>query len=380
MMLKFAPIDDFPPANDGADDARATNDRSLISRRASEVTPERIEWVWPGRIARGKLILFAGDPGTGKSTLLYWIASTTSRGGHWPCGEGGSPRGSVIILSAEDGEGDTIVPRLMASEADRQRIHLVSAVRVPGGLGRQSFSLQSDIGLLERLIDELGDVVAVIIDPVSSYMGKIDSHKKSEVRGTLEPLGEMASRKRVAVICNTHVSKGGNSTKAMHKFIGSIGFVAIARAAFIVAEDPDDPSRRLLLEAKNNLARKQPGLAFMLEQREVAEGIIGSSVIWDTEHVAKTADDVLGGNGGGDRSAKDEAVEFLERMLEAGPVEVSEIERQARAAGLLGEGQRINQCKPLRSAKSELKIETHRVGFGPGATYRWTPPTDPSAP
>jgi putative DNA primase/helicase len=43
------------------------------------------------------------------------IAATISVGGDWPCGEGNAPQGSVLILSAEDGAADTIVPRLIAA-------------------------------------------------------------------------------------------------------------------------------------------------------------------------------------------------------------------------------------------------------------------------
>ena len=34
---------------------------------ASSVTPETIEWMWRGRLPRGKLVILDGDPGTGSS-------------------------------------------------------------------------------------------------------------------------------------------------------------------------------------------------------------------------------------------------------------------------------------------------------------------------
>jgi putative DNA primase/helicase len=75
----------------------------------------------------------------------------------------------VIILNAEDGADDTVVPRLIAAGADLNRVHIVSAVLQEGGRGRRTFNLQADLALLEQKIAEIGDVVLVIIDPVSSY-------------------------------------------------------------------------------------------------------------------------------------------------------------------------------------------------------------------
>jgi twinkle protein len=117
------------------------NGSILISRRASEIEPERVEWLWPGRIARGKITCIAGEPGTGKSQLSIATAAAISTEGNWPCGEGSAPFGSVIILSAEDGAADTIVPRLIAAGADRERVHIISAMGDKNGKGRRGFNL-----------------------------------------------------------------------------------------------------------------------------------------------------------------------------------------------------------------------------------------------
>jgi hypothetical protein len=130
------------------------------------------------------------------------------------------------------------------------------------GKGQTIFNLQADLDLLEKKIDEIGEVALVNIDPVSSYMGKTDSHKNSEVRGVLEPISEMAARKRTAILSVTHFSKSnsGTTTKALHRFIGSIAFVGAPRAAFAVIEDPDNEGRMLFLHAKNNMAKPPQGL------------------------------------------------------------------------------------------------------------------------
>jgi hypothetical protein len=89
--------------------------RRLISHRASDLKPEKLVWVWPGRIPEGKLVLLGGPPGLGKSQLTAFISAVVSNGGAWPCGEGSTLPGDVIFMSAEDGIRDTIVPRLMAA-------------------------------------------------------------------------------------------------------------------------------------------------------------------------------------------------------------------------------------------------------------------------
>ena len=56
----------------------------------------------------GKLTVFSGDPGEGKSFVTDDIAARVSRGDVMPDGTPGPPRGSVIILACEDGIEDTI--------------------------------------------------------------------------------------------------------------------------------------------------------------------------------------------------------------------------------------------------------------------------------
>src|SRR5688500_18013789 len=97
-----------------------------------------------------------------------------------------------------------------------------------------------------------------------------------------------------------------------NRVMGSIAFVAASRAAFAVVSDPDDETglRGWRLQAQNNIAHRQPGLAFRLDQRQVAPGVIGSAVAWDdSPPVTITVDQALSKNGNDrDRTATDEAV------------------------------------------------------------------------
>ena len=345
---------------------------ALVSRCAAEISPEKIQWLWPSRLARGKHTCIAGEPGTGKSQLSIAMIAIVTTGGEWPCAEGWAPIGSAIILSAEDGAADTIVPRLLAAGADLERVHVVSAVRHTDG-SRRSLSLQHDLDLLEKKIAEVGDVALVVVDPVSSYLGKTDSHKNSEVRGVLEPLSEMAERTRVAILSVTHFSKAGsnNTTRALHRFIGSIAFTGAPRAAFAVIEDAEDTSRRLFLHAKNNLAQAPQGLAFRLEQCLVGNDILASRIFWDADPVAITANEALAAEAAGSetRTGKADAMEFLQAALPGGQIPAADVKRMAREHGLTD--------KAIRSAREALGVKVTRNGFGPGSQSLWSLPTGP---
>lgn len=352
--------------------------RRLIAHRASDLDPEKLVWVWPGRIPEGKLVLLGGPPGLGKSQLTAFMSATVSNGGHWPCGEGSTLPGDVIFMSAEDGVQDTIIPRLMAAGADRERVHIVSAATKPDGTGRKTFSLKTDVDLLEEMARKIGTVRLIIVDPISAYMGGSDGNGNVETREVLEPLADMANRLRIAVVAVTHLNKGGagGNQSALNRFAGSIAFVAAARAAFAVIEDPEDDERRFLLQAKNNLGKKCKGLAFRLEQRLVGDDVMSSNVMFEGDHVSESIDEALSASesrrSGADdkRTNKDEAADFLRSVLAEGAVPVLQIEAEARDAGFLGPDKPISQNKAFRSARDMLGISPQRRG-GTAAKGQW---------
>lgn len=291
-------------------------------RRVSDIESTPIRWLWSGRIARGKVTMLAGHPGLGKSQAMISMAAIVTTGGTWPVDRTPCERGSVIILSAEDAPEDTIRPRLETAGADLDRVYILDAVRETGRDGtlrERPFDLTADIERLHKLASELADVTLIDIDPITAYLGSTDSHKNAEVRAVLAPLAAMAAEIGAAVVCVSHLTKAGGA-EAMLRVMGSLGFVAAARAAYLVAKDPDDPDRRLFLPMKNNLAEDRGGLAFRVRGRDLGGGIATSCVEWDAEPVTVTADEAMtpAGDPDGETTAKAEAEGWLRDTLKGG--------------------------------------------------------------
>jgi hypothetical protein len=93
----------------------------------------------------------------------------------------------------------------------------------------------------------------------------------------------------------SHLNKAGGP-EVLLRVMGSLAFVAAARAAYLIAADPQDKSRRLFLPIKSNLSPDVSGLAFRVEgvTLQSARGPVETArVIWELDPVTITADEVI---------------------------------------------------------------------------------------
>jgi hypothetical protein len=326
-------------------------DHGLDLVRASDIIPQPVRWLWPGRIARGKVTIVAGDPGVTKSQLALWIAANVTSAGPWPVVGTKAELGSVIIFSAEDATDDTIRPRLEAAGADLDRCLILRE----SGSG---FSLDRDLPKLEKALAAIDGVVLVIIDPISAYLGSINSHNNAQVRGLLGPLSNLAARCGVAVLAVSHLSKSGEG-EAISRVSGSIGFVAAARAAYMVIRDPEDAECRLFLPLKNNLGDDRTGYAYSVEPVTLPSGIETSRIAWSQATVTVAVDELLASRRDAPARTKLEFAElWLWAELDGGPVPQKQIEARAKAAGY--------SWATVRRAKDRLGIVPEKTGFDGG--------------
>ena len=341
----------------------------IATRRLADVRAEPVRWLWPGRIAVGKLTLLAGHPGLGKSQISASLAGIVTMGGRWPSDGMPAEPGTVAFVAAEDDAADTLVPRLKAAGADLDRCYVLDAVRGPDRDGEatfRGFDLSRDISALAATLVRIGDVRLLVIDPISAYLGAVDSHRNAEVRALLTPLSAMAAQLGVAVVAISHLNKGGG-VDALSRVTGSLAFGATARAAWIVVKDPQDPARRLFLPAKNNLGPDGSGLSFDIQPVTVDDGIDTSRVVWHVKPVTMTADEALAARGGGtdrreEAPQRREAEAWLAEVLSDGPVASDEL---LTAAGKVGISRRT-----LFRAKDALGVVASKGAFRGGWAWR----------
>ena len=332
----------------GASDARPFE---LVCLYDVDAIP--IDWLWQDRLARGHLTLFASDPGLGKSQITIDLAARLSRGGHWPIGPSVRAASSMFLCS-EDSVADTIRPRAEAAGANLKKVHVLKSAVVKNGK-KKSFNLGDDLDILGDAIRQVGDVGFVCIDAITSYMGKIDSHRNTDVRSVLEPVAGFAELHRVSMLGVTHIPKSSHGS-ALKAFLGSVGFIATCRCALLATTEPDT-DRRLFLSVKNSFGPLARGIGYRISTKEIERGIVAPYVMWSDEPVDVTADQALAAAGADlkDPGAKKRALEFLQEILANGPVNAKEAEEEAEANGI--------SERTLRRARMTLGIKVAKDGY-----------------
>jgi hypothetical protein len=335
-----------PGANGGPPDGP-------YSKALSRIPPEKIDWLWEGRIPFGMLSMLAGDPGLGKSLLTVDIAAKVSRSG-----------ADVLLLSAEDHAGATIRPRAEAAGADLDRIHCVALRRdgIDDGL-----AFPDDADALDKLVEE-HQAKLVVIDPLMAHLlGSVNSWSDQDMRMALAPLHRMAEKRRCAVLFVLHLNKAKGADPT-HRTGGSIAVPAAVRSALLLARDPEDPdgdrgAQRVLAQFKCNLGPFVESLTCEIETIQSPGDeqltaprlkVIGTS--------QTSGADLLSAPTGEERTERTEAIEILESELESGPRRVKEVKVAVLAAGV--------SPRTLDRAKQALRVKSERKG-GIGADGEW---------
>ncbi len=331
--------------------------RPLGFKKLSDVEAEEVNWLWWPYIPAGMITLLEGDPGVGKSWITCDLAARVSRGLAFPS-EGPEqrlPPQRVLMLSAEDGLGNTVRPRVEALGGDLENI-LVSD---------EPFTLSADG--VDRMAAAMVKAAATIVflDPIVAYLGgKVDMYRSNEVREVMSRLNKAARDTKCAIVLVRHLRKTAAGMKrskgenAIYNGNGSIDFVAAVRSVMQVGEDEE--GGKFVAHIKHNLSVKGDTLGFDFE----GEGATGRAGVfrWTGKKQGprgKPGNAKLGG-----------AREFLLSALAEGPRPAGEVIAEALESEI--------KERTLNAAKVGLvKSVRTSEGWSWELTDHARPPSDP---
>jgi len=342
---------------------------SLILESFDQVDAEKVTWVWEGKIAEGKINLISGEPDTGKTNLGMDIIARITRGDCWPLSTDVANPGHVLVLSSEDGSADTLIPRLMAYDADLSKVHRIRGLTEGTSKSKedsQKIDKVTTSALIKSLRESLNkqdSVRMIFIDPLSAYLDVRNAHSEAEVRSAMEPLADFAEEYEIAILAIAHVNKSGTDN-AMDKISGSKGIVAQARSCYMAIKASPELGEQdnYFAKVKVNISSPEAsqGLTYRIEsaviQNSVGESIEISKVQW-TGTCPDKAGQIL------KKRSKDmghkqlvSAELWLVEFLEDSPRKAADVRKAGKAAG--------HSDRTLDRARNELGFTSQRIGFG----------------
>jgi hypothetical protein len=320
--------------------------------RMDTVARREVSFLWEPYIPEGMVTIVGGKPGLGKSMWSCALAAAISAGLTFPGKEEPFEPGNVLMFSAEDDPEYVLRGRLEDQGADLSRIFAFD-------LARHSFQFGgADFGKLQSLIERF-EPKLVVFDPIVSFTGaRVNISRQNEVRGVLQPIVDVARKTGTSVVLIAHVGKGSSSNAAIDAIMGSVDFSAAPRSAMILYPDPSlaqGDEGGVIAHAKHNLSGGGQSLRYAIN---------GNRFEWRGV-TRMSAEDLQGASStpSHEKTGIDEAVEFLERELDHGPVRASKVIFSARSHG-------INQTTLLR-ARMRIGVKSKRHGFGPGSYLQW---------
>jgi putative DNA primase/helicase len=249
--------------------------KRLNVQTGSSVTTRKIKWLWKHRVPLGKLTLFVGVPGSGKSLAAGDVAARLSTGKNWFDADNTFSPSDTLMLCGEDDIEDTTIPRLQAAGADLTKIHFLKSVITDEGKGEtpeeRELQFDKDLKQIEEFLHNSPDVRLIVVDPVSNYMGAAKMNAEQEVRSVLIPLKNLAEKMDVAIIGVMHLNKKVE-TNAINRVGGAMAFVGVARSAYLFQaseEEGNITQQHFMVLLKCNITKKVDGLVYEIPARTV---------------------------------------------------------------------------------------------------------------
>ena len=249
----------LPPGDDGRDvadfadwaDARAWVKRCIQGERPlfqplTLIAPSTWQWIWPGWVPRGELVLLGGPPEAGKGLVSTCLIACLSNG-RLPDGQAMDRPQSILMIQDEDSWRKTVVPRLLRHRADMRRIFRLDTDEE--GTPQQ---------ILTKHAGNLPPVDMLYVDPLTGPIGATSGAEI--VRPYLEAWVAIARRLDATVLGVVHTAKFAKQRllqgNVADLIAGSQQWVAVSRFALCLFPESDTNDRLML---RREIQRRQRG-------------------------------------------------------------------------------------------------------------------------
>ena len=293
-------------------------------------------WLWKPLIPYESVTLIQGDGGDGKTTMILTIAAMVSRGVKPPtlfqgklCPSESCPPVTTFYLTSEDEISDTTLRRFIRAGGDTTRF-------------AYSAELQHHMTLRE---DELRSAIAqtgcrlLIIDPLQAFLPE-GTHlaNVTKMRTVFTMLANLAKTTGVAIVLVGHLNKN-ESSKDIHRGLGSIDIASAVRSVLMVEMDRKDHSFRTVRAIKNNFDESDytPIRLLMDEDRRLTFANLDDEEFEESAPTASSAP-------APEPTKTETAAVLLRELLKDGPVPVARIHQLMNENGIgFRTAQRVRQ-------------------------------------
>jgi len=260
----------------------------IISVMACDVVPVPIQFLWEPYLQTDALNAYYGNPSVGKGHIAMDNIACLTTGRPFPS-ESSTDRKPMncVILAAEEGVADTIVPRLTAARADLTRVRIVRSIRYHGKGDNSEdrlITFQTDMAALKADLRKHPEENFLLVDPITNYVGDINFNQDGEVRPVLTLLVQLAEELKITVLIVGHFNKNTNVGSALDKPGGGRAWTAVPRSVWGFFRGRDNKQQRVMVNLKlNNAKETDTGLLFTIDDRVIGTKPNGKP--WSVGHV-----------------------------------------------------------------------------------------------
>lgn len=323
---------------------------------AARVKRQSVTWLLPGRVLAGTVSVLEGHKGVGKSSFCCALVAAISQGKSL-IGRKKIPRGDVLWSPGEEDAATVVRPRLEAAGADLAHVHFPAA----NELGvRRRLMLPGSCSYLRSAIEHYGATLC-ILDPLSSHVPpEMDLRSDQSIHQVLDPVADLAYSTGCTIIITRNLVKA-QGVDRLHAGLGGAAVGGVARSVLVIDQPDRKSTRRVLRVVACNLSQGVVAVEYHLQDDK------GWPVVVKLREVPAENDneeaDLLDPS---ERDVRADARILLRRLLGDEWVSVGCIRSEAESASI--------SERTLRSAKTELGVQSRRVGTSTPAHWEWGPP------